>query len=145
VADHYLSLSADELITDVLRHYRDNVWRLIKDIVTSHATDLSTDKLIMEGSAILPELVMTLNLDNVAAIWLTASNELFEQRIFTASQYEAKSPREKEMVAKFLQRTHLYNERMMEAVNRLGLVSMDIESTSSLDELCDTCLELLGK
>jgi len=145
VADHYLSLSADELITDVLRHYRDNVWRLIKDIVTSHATDLSTDKLIMEGSAILPELVMTLNLDNVAAIWLTASNELFEQRIFTASQYEAKSPREKEMVAKFLERTHLYNERMMEAVNRLGLVSMDIESTSSLDELCDTCLELLGK
>jgi len=32
VADHYLLLSADELLTDVLRHYRENVWPLIEDI-----------------------------------------------------------------------------------------------------------------
>jgi len=62
VAEHYLSLSADELISDVLRHYRDIVWPLVKGIVTSHATDLSTDRLILEGSAILPELVVTLPL-----------------------------------------------------------------------------------
>jgi 2-phosphoglycerate kinase len=145
VADHYLSLSVDELITDVLRHYGDNVWPLIEDIVTSHATDLSADKLVMEGSAILPELVVTLNLSNVAAIWLTASNELFGQRIYNASQYETKSPREKKMIDKFLERTYLYNERMMDAVNRLGLVSMDVENASTLDELTDKCLAVLKK
>ncbi len=93
VADHYLSLSVDELITDVLRHYKDNVWPLIKDIVTSHATDLSTDRLILEGSAILAELDVTLTLNNTAAIWLTASNELFEQRIYSTSHFETKSAR----------------------------------------------------
>ena len=44
VADHYLSLSVDELITDVLRHYKGNVWPLIKDIVTYQATDFTADR-----------------------------------------------------------------------------------------------------
>jgi 2-phosphoglycerate kinase len=142
VADHYLSLSVDELITDVLRHYRDNVWPLIKDIITSHATDLSTDRLILEGSAILPELVATLTLNNTVAIWLTASNELFEQRIYTASQYEMKSPREKKMIDKFLERTCLFNVRIMNTVKGLGLVCIDVEQTSDADELARMCLNI---
>ena len=145
VADHYLSLSVDELITDVLRHYKDNVWPLIKDIVTSHATDLSTDRLILEGSAILPELVVALTLDNTAAIWLTASNELFEQRIYSTSQYETKSPREKKMIDKFLERTWQYNDRMMATVKRLGLVSMDVENASSVNELTSTIIKAIFK
>ncbi|MFQ5630506.1 MAG: 2-phosphoglycerate kinase [bacterium] len=135
VADHYLTLSTGELIDDVLRHYRDNVWPLIESIVTSHATNLSTDRLIMEGSAILPELVVTLTFNNIAAIWLTASNKLFEQRIYRESQYKTKSPREKKMIDKFLERTRLYNERMMDTVKRLGLVSIDVENASNVDEL----------
>ena len=145
VADHYLSLSVDELITDVLRHYRDNVWPLIEKIVTSHATDPSTDRLIMEGSAILPELVVTLALNNIAAIWLTASNELFEQRIYSSSQYKTKSSREKRMIDQFLERTWLYNERMLNTVKRLDLVSIDVENASNVDELTDTCLAVLKK
>jgi 2-phosphoglycerate kinase len=143
VADHYLSLAADELITDVLRHYRDNVWPFIKGIVTSHATDLSTDRLILEGSAILPELVVTLTISNIAAIWLTASNEFFAQRIYSASQYETKSPREKTMIDKFLERTWIYNVRMMDTVRRLGLVSMDVENASNMSELAGKCLSEL--
>src|SRR5687767_6850308 len=45
VAEHYLTLSVEELIADVIRHYRDNVWPLVEDIVTSHATNLSSDRL----------------------------------------------------------------------------------------------------
>jgi len=140
VADHYLSLSADELITDVLQHYRGNVWPLIQDIVSSHTTDEAHGKLVMEGSAILPELVATMNCDNVAAIWLTASNELFKRRIYSESHYETKSSRERAMIDKFLVRTHLYNERMMDTINRLGLVSIDVEKASSMDELTSMCL-----
>ncbi|MEA3337675.1 MAG: 2-phosphoglycerate kinase [Chloroflexota bacterium] len=143
VAEHYLSLSVDELYTDVIRHYRENVWPDIKAIVTSHATDLSADRLVMEGSAILPELIVTLDFDNVAAVWLVADNELFEQRIYRASQYETKSPREKTMVDKFLGRTRLYNRRMMDAINRLGQLSMVVDDASTLDELTGRCQALL--
>ncbi len=128
---------------DVLRHYRDIVWPLIKDIVAYHATDLSTDRLILEGSAILPELVVTLTLNNTVAIWLTASNELFEQRIYSTSQYETKSPREKKMIDKFLERTWLYNDRMVATVKRLGLVSMDVKNASSVNELTSTIIKAI--
>jgi 2-phosphoglycerate kinase len=139
VADHYLSLSADELITDVLHHYRENVWSLIKNIVTFHATDASADKLVIEGSALLPELVMTLGFKNISAIWLTASNEFLRRRIYTASQYETKSPYERMLVDKFMERNLLYNGRIMDAVNQFGLAYVDVEAASNVDELMDMC------
>ncbi len=145
VADHYQLLSADELVEDVLYHYRKNVWPLIEDIVTSHATDASSEKLVMEGSALLPELVTTLNFDNIANIWLTASHEFLRQRIYAASQYETKSSYEKMLMDKFLERNCLYNQRIMDAVNRLGLVSLDVENASTTDELVSICLSALAK
>ena len=140
VAEHYLSLSTEELLTDVLNHYKSNVYPLIENIVVSHATDMSSKKLVMEGSAILPELVAKLAPDNIAALWLTATNKLLEQRIYSASQYETKSPREKKMIDKFLERTCLYNERMMNTVNRLGLISINVENTSNVEVLMNMCL-----
>jgi 2-phosphoglycerate kinase len=144
VADHYLSLSVDELFDAVLRHYR-SMWPTIESIVTMHATECSADRLIMEGSALWPESVATLNLPHVAALWLTASNNLLQERIYNASQFGEATAREKMMIQKFLERAYRYNQHMMEAVNRLGLVSINIEAISSLDELSDICLEFAGK
>jgi 2-phosphoglycerate kinase len=100
----------------------------------------------MEGSAILPELAATLKPNNnIAAIWLTSSNELFEQRIYSASQYGTKSPCEKKMIDKFLERTCLYNERMISAVKQLGLPTIDVVNTSNIKELMGICLSILKK
>ena len=107
VVEHYLSLSVDELIEDVLRHYKMNVWPQIEAIVTLHSTDDSTDRIIMEESALWPESVVSLDFDNGASIWLTATNDLFEQRNHDASQYETLSSQEKTMIDKFLWRTFL--------------------------------------
>jgi len=145
VADHYLSLPVDELILDVLCHYRNNVWPTVESLVVSRSTDLATDCLILEGSALWPEQVASLELYPARAIWLTASNRLFEERIYRESRYEEKTPREKAMISKFLKRTLVYNERMMDVVNRLGLLSIDLETASSLDELADMCMNLLRR
>jgi 2-phosphoglycerate kinase len=145
VADHYLLLSADELITDVCHHYRENVWPLIEDIVTFHATDVSSESLLVEGSALLPELVNTLNFENIVTIWLTASNNFLKQRIYTASDYESKSSIEKVMIDKFLERNNLFNERIISTVNQLELINVDVENTSSVDELIDKCISIIQK
>ena len=144
VAEHYLSLLVDELFDDVLRHYR-SLLPAIEAIVTRHATDGSADCLVMEGSALWPESVATLNLENVAAVWLTANNQFLQARIYNASQFAVATRREQMMIQKFLERAQRYNERMMEAVNRLGLASINVEAVSSLEELSDVCLELLRK
>ena len=136
----YQLLSADELIEDVIHHYRENVWQSIEDIVTSHANDLSSANMIIEGSALLPELVTNLNFDNISSIWLTASNMFLRERIYLASQYETKSPFEQMLVDKFWQRNCLLNDRIIAAVNRFRLVSLNTEEISTLDEQMNRCL-----
>ena len=143
VAEHYLSLSVRELIEDVLHHYKVNVWPQVEAIVTATATDPSKERIIVEGSALWPEFVATLDVANLAAVWLTASDAVFEQRICAASQYRTKSQRERRMVDKFLARSLLYNAQMMDAVREHGLVSMDVNA-ASVDELTQRCLSLLG-
>ena len=109
VVEHYLSLSVGELIEDVLSHYKMNVWPAIEAMVTSHATDSSIDRLILEGSALLPELVVKLDFNNVAAIWLTARNDFIERMMDAVRQFELISmdiedtPTVDELTVKFLE------------------------------------------
>ena len=140
VADHYRSLDVDALIADVVRHYRDNVWPLVEEIVAAHASDPTTDRLVLEGSAILPELAITLQQHNIAAIWLTAGDECLAERMYSESHYGTKSPREKYLIDKFLQRTWHFNRRIVDTVERLGLACVDVEPRVSLETLVDVCL-----
>lgn len=141
VAQHYLSLSVCELVADVLHHYEVNVWPQVATIATGDRT--ATLRTVVEGSAVWPGFVATLDLPNVAAVWLTASNAVFEQRIHYSSQYQTKSSREGMMVDKFLQRTLVYNQKMMDQVRQHSLASIDVDGAST-SELTQRCLSLLG-
>ena len=57
VAEHYLTLPVDELIADVLQHYRVNVWPTVETLIRPATTEASSDRLILEGSALWPEFV----------------------------------------------------------------------------------------
>ena len=142
VANHYLSLSVDELITDVLRHYRDNVWPKIESIVASYLAGPSGHGVVVEGSALWPDFATSLDFDRIAALWLTASENIFTRRIYSSSRYYSKSPRERMMVDKFLLRTLAYDSRMSETVGRHGLTLMDVRA-SDLAELTERCLSVL--
>lgn len=140
VAKYYELLSADELAQDTLRHYRDTVWPTIENIVAFHANETLSEKVVMEGSALLPDLVETLGFDNISAIWLTASNIFLKQRIHCNSQYGTKSLNEKLLIDKFLERNNLFNRQIVKAVHRLGLASLNVEDESTLDSLKNICL-----
>ena len=131
------------MIEDVLHHYKVNVWPQVETIVTEVATDTSKERIIVEGSALWPEFVATLDVANLAAVWLTASDAVFEQRIRAASQYRTKSQRERVMVDKFLKRSLLYNAQMMDAIRQHELASVDVNA-ASVDELTERCSSLLG-
>ena len=143
VAEHYLRLPVDELIEDALRHYRVNVWPKVEAMVVSHSYESSTTGLVLEGSALWPELVTSLDLDKIAALWLTASEEVIRQRIHDGSLYRSKSPRERKMINKFLQRTLTYNARMVEAVIENGFVLVDVLQ-DDVPELAERCRQALG-
>jgi 2-phosphoglycerate kinase len=125
VVEHYKNLSPKELFIDVISHYEKNVLPQVEDIVRSE------EYLIIEGSALYPSLVRNLvNEKGVKAIWLTASEQLFRNRIYKESNFDNVSDDEKYLIEKFLHRTLLYNKRMMESVENLGFVYIDVESAS---------------
>lgn len=143
VARHYLGLSVDELVEDVLFHYRVNVWPKVEAIIASRSNDTSTTGIVLEGSALWPELAAGLEFDKVAAVWLTAKGEIFRQRILAGSLYSSKPSRERKLIDKFLQRTLAYNARMVDAVSRHGFILVDVLQ-SNVTELADRCLSALG-
>jgi 2-phosphoglycerate kinase len=142
VADHYLSLSVDELIADVCRHYTDIVWPLAEKIIATHTSEQSTDCVIIEGSAILPELAASVLSDKVGAVWITACDELLMQRIRTTSGYIEKMPRERTLIDQFLRRAIAFNHGLKSSIERHGLASIVIDNGSSLEEVSQKCLEL---
>ena len=145
VAEHYLSLPVDELIADVVRHYTQTVWPLVEEMVSAHTNDPLRDCLVIEGSALLPELAARLTHNKAAMVWLTASPEFLKQRIYGESDYENKTPLEQKMIHKFMERTVRFNERMAEAVSRLGLTLINVENFRDTKELLTVCFSELQK
>lgn len=143
VAEHYLSLSVDELLADVLRHYR-SMWPDIQSLITAHVGDPNTDRLVLEGSALWPASVATLELEGARAIWLTADRHVLETRIRAASRIDDRSGQGRAMIEKFIDRTHAYNAAMMLAVVRLGLPAFDVGEAASQEDLAGRVLKRLS-
>jgi hypothetical protein len=109
IATHYLSLSIGELTAEQLRHYQ-RLWPRIEALVTAHAADADTSRLIIEGSGVLPERVATLKTQHTAAVWLTASAGVLRDRIYSASRFYQRTAEQMGMVEKFLGRTDRHNQ-----------------------------------
>jgi 2-phosphoglycerate kinase len=136
VAQHYQTLSVEALVLDVLEHYQNNVLPQVEVMLHAHICDLSRISLVVEGSALWPKFVANLvNENSVKAIWLTASDRLFQSRIFAESNFDNVSKDRQYLIQKFLARTLLYDRLMREELERLGFISIDVESLSIADEL----------
>lgn len=144
LVEHYSSLSVEELF-DGVRHHYVSMWPKIRALVTSHATDLSLEPLVLEGSAIWPETVMTLDLENVAAIWVAPSDALLQERIERASGFAEASARDQAIIQKFLGRALLYNQHMRDAIERFGLAALAVDETMTVAESLQRCLEIINE
>lgn len=140
VVEHYSTLSVEQLFEDVLTHYS-KVWLKIEDIISLYVNASSYSGLILEGSAIWPEFVAEHRIPNTRSIWLTAADDLFQERIYRESNYEQVSDSEKYLIDKFLKRTQYFNEKMMAAINRLNLISIGVNDTLSPEDVCNLCLQ----
>ncbi|MFM2303519.1 MAG: hypothetical protein RLZZ135_928 [Cyanobacteriota bacterium] len=131
VVEHYRDLSAEALLLDVLSHYANNVLPQVEAIVRDRVTDRSTECIVLEGSALWPGFVANLVNDScVKAIWLTASERLFRNRIFSESNFDRVSKEEQHLIHKFIDRTLHYDRQMRAEIDRLGLMCIDVESYS---------------
>ncbi|NJN82985.1 MAG: 2-phosphoglycerate kinase [Caldilineaceae bacterium] len=144
VSEHYRSLAVDELLADVLLHYRRNVWPQVEGLIETQLADGATDGLIIEGSALWPEWVTTLNSGCVGSLWLTVNSHQFAIRIYAESDYAQCAPSEQALIDAFLARTLAYDARMRMALHRLGLEALYVDPESTAESLSELCLQRIA-
>jgi len=141
VVDHYSNLQIDELIADVQAHYR-RLRPRIEGLIAEHAHDAAAEGFVLEGSALLPELLAAVDRMHVAAFWLTASDEIIEARIRTESGLGT-GPNL--LIEKFIGRTLAFNREMTMEAGRLALPVINAGRFDSLDDLVAHSLALLRR
>jgi 2-phosphoglycerate kinase len=148
VAEHYRSLTVDELITSVLDHYV-RLWPRIEELITSRTTTSGAGAtvagLVLEGSALWPVRVAQLATPHTAAVWLTADETVLRARVHAAGRHDQASPEERALMDTFLSRTLRFQALMLEAVDRLDLDRIDTGSGRSVENLADAVLETVDR
>ncbi|MGW2723184.1 AAA family ATPase [Streptomyces sp. NPDC001492] len=145
VAEHYGSLTVDELITSVLAHY-ERLWPRIRTLIATHAApDGPGAGLVLEGSALWPVRVAGLDVPHTAAAWLTADEAVLRARVHAGGRYETATDEERTLMDRFLARTERYQHLMVEALDKLGLDRIDAGAGRTVDELVDAVLATVTK
>ena len=127
VVEHFLSLAPEELLEDVLRHYRSLTPRICELV------ENGPEHLILEGSAVLPELAFGFG-SKAQSCFLIAEPDVLSTRILQHAG------RENEAARKFAERAELMNGFVHAEAKRLGLPTFDAEFTST--EIVMTSLEI---
>jgi 2-phosphoglycerate kinase len=142
VVEHYRRLTPEELTEAQLAHYRD-MWPLVAERISAHVAE-AADRLVLEGSGVLPGPVSRLGLAGVRAVWLTASPELIEARVRRESGFDAAPAATQAMIAKFIRRSQLYDAAVVGEVRRLGLPFVEVADGVGVDEVAAACRRVLG-
>lgn len=142
VAEHYGSLTVDQLIASVLAHY-ERLWPRIEELITVHAADASAG-LVLEGSALWPVRVAALGVPRVGAVWFTADEAVVRHRVHEAGRYSSATAGERHLMDRFLARTGRYQELMLAAVDELGLDRLDAGGGRSVASLAGSVLAAVG-
>lgn len=125
VVEHFLSLSPAELLEDVMRHYRSLAPR-IRELAEG-----DPECLIIEGSAVLPELAYDLKTEYYSC-FLLAKPGVLTRRILEHAGAENAAAK------KFAARAELMNDFIATEARRLELPTFDSDGVSAATIL-STC------
>ncbi len=144
VADHYTSLTVDELTASVLGHY-EKLWPRVEELIRTRAADsVRGAGLVLEGSALWPAFVARLQVAHTAAVWLTADEAVLRTRVHASGDHDRASESERLLMDTFLARTVRCQALMVAAVDDLGLARLDVGDGTPVADLVDAVLATVG-
>ena len=145
VTEHYAALTVEELIESVLGHY-ERLRPRVEELIAAHADeDVTGPGLVLEGSALLPDHVARLlgsgTGSGTGAVWLTADMSVVRARVYAAGHYDAATPSERLVMDKFVARSERFQSIVLDAVDRLGLIRLDVGDGRPVGEVADAVLD----
>lgn len=138
VEEFYYALS-DDTIYWFLRVHHTNFWPLLERIIEEEAA--ADGGFIMEGSALRPEVVATLNDTGLLAVCLYAKAEFLEERMKRESGYHDRDARQKRFIDKFIARSLRDNRELREAAQAHGIRLIDVTDPIGLERATEHLLE----
>lgn len=143
VQEYYLSDPSVDLVDDVLRHYRNNVWPIARAIVQARVANSYDACIVLEGSAVLPDCVADASLERVLPVWFTATDEVITRRIHGSSHYAEQSSLNRRMIDRFVDRSLGHNSLLLEALKGSAFRRIHVTDDFHTKPILEEFVELL--
>lgn len=123
IAEYYTHLSADTLHW-FLKVHHENMWPLLRQIIDAHLK--TRDPFIMEGSALRPKYIASLDRKSFATIFLFANGDFLRERMRDAAHYDDADVVTRAIIDKFIERSLRDNSEMRVSATRLGIQVVNV-------------------
>ena len=124
---------------------------IIEDLLRlQHEADLisSEPRVIVEGFRLLPHLVKPLLAESNRAVWLLPTPEfrhtVLERRGGSAWGFLAKTSDPQRALRNLLERDRMFTDHLREETARLGLHTIDVDTTTTEDDLLNRVTDVFG-
>jgi len=141
VAEYYSRLT-DETIYWFLRVHHENLWPIVHQTIA--AERFAGGVFVVEGSALRPEFVASLEFPDVLAVGLYADAVFLRRRIEAESGYAEQDERQQALIARFVARSLRDNDEVVEAARRLGLQLIDAADPAAVESAGERLAAALG-
>jgi 2-phosphoglycerate kinase len=103
--------------------------------------------IVVDGFRLLPHLVAPLLSDASRAVWLLPTPEFRVAALASRGSTWAiagRTSRPERALSNLLERDRLFTDRLRDEATRLGLPTVDVDTTTTLDELTERVTSVLG-
>ncbi|MCF7957983.1 MAG: hypothetical protein K9M57_05985 [Phycisphaerae bacterium] len=140
--EYFMSHSAARMVSDAQTRNK-ACWPAVERVIMNHMNYLGP--IVIEGWDILPHQVRKLQVEGVAALWLTAGKDVFEQRVMQQEDYFVNTTGMEMFMQRFIERSVSYDELIRQHLDELELPRVDVKPDMSEQEIIERCMEAIGQ
>ncbi|MGI9449300.1 MAG: hypothetical protein ACR2QH_01370 [Geminicoccaceae bacterium] len=131
IAEYYSRLSA-ESIYQFLLHHHENMWPGIRRLVSENRDQ--DIRFVLEGSALRPEYIATLKLDETAVVYFYADHDFLRGRMHSESRYDDLDESHQTAVDKFINRSLRDNDEQLATARSHRLACIDVRDATAVEQ-----------
>lgn len=122
--DEYYTRLTDETIYWFLRVHHENIRPVVEHKIASERG--VPGRFVVEGSALRPEMIATLDLSDLLVVGLYADPAVLRERMELESRYAEQDEHRKLLISRFIARSLRDNDEIVREAERLGLPLVDV-------------------
>ena len=138
--EYYVNHTAGELVSHNMERLK-AFSSAIEGVIKSHI--VKEDPVVIEGFGLWPEYIKNLNLPDIGMVWLVADETLLDKRTRRIKSFYKGASDEEKMIQNHVGRSVWYNSKVIEAVDKLDIPTVQVSDKLSAEALSIELLNIL--